>query len=196
MHFYEPVYQGYKLKASLEQHSKHTHLYFNQGEMPTTDLMRSNKILPKAYTLFPDTSNKRILPTFDRDYLAHESHWVEDNMRCRTLAPHADRCPDPVRKLFEHYSAYGHIRQRDHNKQLGKVLRDVARNGLVYHPPISHIPKYPITTHQCCEDKRTFPPTDFRRVLSQSTGQCRVTCRPRPVIDLPRPHEYTGRISY
>lgn len=197
MHYFQrPFTNDYLMPRQLQNHAQPAHSFNYVGDMPMTDLMKSNKINTKAYAVMPCASHKRVIPTFTQAYLANEAHWVEGHMRCRELAPHADRCPDKVLPLNEHYSAYGNIRARDHNKQLGKVLRDVARNGLVFKSNVSHIPKYPVVAYQCCADKTVIPPKDFSRVLQRSSQICRVDCRPRPVIDLPRSEEFTGRILY
>lgn len=178
------------------------HIHLNEVEQPWIDLFEGNRLSStRGYACLQLTSHRRVIPTVSKAMLRHEAHWVEAAMRCRTTGhPEAEVCPvNVVGGPFceERYSAYGHIRQRDTNRQLGRVMQKVARDGMEFVSPLEPNPQIcPITTQEGRQDKSFDMPPGFSRVLLRASDMYSPDCRPCKIIDLPCPEGYTGRLLY
>ncbi|KAL5970892.1 hypothetical protein TSMEX_001368 [Taenia solium] len=199
---HEPFFTGYQIKRNMESHVVPAHSHVNEVEQPWIDFFAANKLnSPRNYACLPLTSHRRILPTVSQAMLHHEAHWVEKCMRCRrSHTASAEICPvNTVGGPWceERYSAYGHIRQRDTNRQLGRVMQTVARDGMEFISPLDpNPPTCPVVAQECRADKSFKIPPGFSRVLLRASDGYSADCRPCKVIDLPRPEEYSGRLLY
>ncbi|VDD79643.1 unnamed protein product [Mesocestoides corti] len=158
--------------------------------------MRSNRVDAKTYPFIPSTSHTRALPIHTREFIQYQAKRVNEEVRCWSKPLKEGNCPNHTPRMSDTYSAYSNMVQRDINKQLGLVMRDVSRNGQFFESPVTHIPKHPIVIHKECLERDHKTPEGFSRVLQTSTIQCRLGCRTKPMCDWSEVSSLSGRLLY